>query len=69
MAKRTTSIVSRFGNSPGEKMVIPVRAQLCSQLMSQAAGEFKNLNKEGHKTQPQVRSRGNFFTLLRWYVQ
>lgn len=50
MAKRATSITSRFGNSPGEKMVVPVIAQLCSQLMSKAVRQFKNLNKEEQKT-------------------
>lgn len=71
MAERATSITSRFGNSLGEKVVVPVTAQLCSQLMSQAVEGFHNLNKEAQKTEPHVKSRGNFFTLLRWrwYMQ
>lgn len=71
MAKAATSTISKFSNSPGEKMVVPVIAQLCSQLVSQAVGEFKSLNEEAHKTELQVKSRDSFLTLLpwRWYMQ
>lgn len=37
-------------------MMAPVIAQICSQLVSQAVGELRNLNKEAHKTEPQVKA-------------
>lgn len=64
MVKGATSTTSKFGNSPGEKMVVPVIAQLCSR----AVGEFRTWIKR-HTRQLQVKSRGSFLTLLpwRWY--
>lgn len=61
MVKGATSTTSKFGNSPGEKLVVPVIAQLCSR----AVGEFRTWIKR-HTRQLQVKSRGSFLTLLPW---